>query len=180
MHSNIRCADHFDSVWDARASQFSQQLASTDGFASLVLIETPVSEAKQKQLADYAQHPFERLGLALVRRMQPKLDKLQLAANLARACAGKLRVHEPQTVARIQSIRRCALWKVLLIAFVTNLIPGLYENWHMWRLETDGLAPIYTACHNCSGGVFSCDPAPGFAEVVTCAEVRPVAAAVAR
>ena len=82
------------------------------------------------------------------------------------------------------------LWQVLLIALVrqtsfpfkadscssshsaraaqvTNALPAAWENYTTWRLETNGLAPIYLACHDCDG-LFDCTPQLNQTEVVEC------------
>ena len=95
----------------------------------------------------------------------------------------------------MKAIRRKVLWQALLIALVrqhndhnshpkraaaarvssysaraaqiTNALPAAWENYTTWRLETNGLAPIYLACHDCDG-LFDCTPQLNQTEVVEC------------
>ena len=39
-----------------------------------LLIDTPISKTRLAELAAQAEHPFERLGLTLLHRMQEPLD----------------------------------------------------------------------------------------------------------
>ena len=53
-----------------------------------LLVDTPVSEIEEQRLHKQAKHPFERLGMRMIKHHQEPLDKAKLRANLLAACKG--------------------------------------------------------------------------------------------
>ena len=116
-----------------------------------LICDTPINDAEEKILFEKSTG-LEKLGVRMLKKMKkPPPSKEQVREILEQACAGKL--HYLTDVQR-RNVRLAHVWcciQACCIAVVFTGLPGLWENFLVWRFETDGAVDAYWTCADTIG-----------------------------
>jgi hypothetical protein len=110
-----------------------------------LLIDSPINEEQEELIFD-KMSGLEKAGVNMLRSMEKPMDKSQIKETLQQACAGKLHyLTDVQRKSVINTHWWCVLQALFIGAFFT-FWPGVFENYLVHTLETDGVVDAYWTC----------------------------------
>lgn len=136
-----------------------------------LLIDSPINEEQENLIFD-KMSGLEKAGVNMLRTMEkPPPDRQQIRETLGQACNGRLHYLTDVQRKNILSTHWWCVFQALFIGSFFTFWPGLFENYLVYTLETDGVNDAYWMCTQTIG-----DPelAPwGTTEELTLAENSP-------
>ena len=132
---------------DARARLLMDLSRPNEWALISLLIDVKFPEAEAAALMS-GLSPFERVGIATLQSKAEPLTTEQLRTVLGRAATGRLRYIDPERATAILYHQRRIGVIAFLIAFVTNAIPGLWENWTAYQLNSNGITDLFYTCND--------------------------------
>ena len=113
-----------------------------------LLIDVQLSEEEAAVLLE-GMSLFNRVGIHALQSMQSaQMDPAELQEVLTRAADGRLRVLAPERAARVREHQRRIGVIAFVVAVLTNIVPGLWENYTAFSLETDGTHDLWFVCND--------------------------------
>ena len=103
-----------------------------------LLIDTRINKAEEHRLREGMGAP-QKLGIQILKKLRKPMALENMQDVLRRAREGKLHIFSEEQGARNSRHRKRAVASALAIAAATNIIPGLFENFMIWRLGTNGI-----------------------------------------
>lgn len=132
---------------DARAAAVMNK-DSPNKFALVsLLIDIKVSKREELGLLE-SLSLLERFGMRSLRNMQKEMSQDEAKEVLRKAAKGELHKLETETQGAIVGHQILVATQAFFIAFVTNALPGLWENYLTWEYQTDGVYDSYQST-NC-------------------------------
>lgn len=136
-----------------------------------LLIDSPINEEQEALIFD-KMSGLEKAGVNMLRTMEkPPPDRAQIRETLAHACAGKLHYLTDLQRKNILSTHWWCVFQALFIGTFFTFWPGLFENYLVYTLETDGVNDAYWTCAETIGDPTL--PPWGTTEELTLAENSP-------
>ena len=111
-----------------------------------LLIDSPINE-EQEQLIFDKMSALEKGGVNMLRTMEkPAPGREQIRETLQHACQGRLHYLTDEQRKNILSTHWWCVFQAMFIGFFFTLWPGLFENYLVYTLETDGVNDAYWTC----------------------------------
>ena len=131
---------------DERASQIMDLGASNKWELISLLIDTKSSELEHNMLME-GLSPFEILGVKTLERLKKPMDTDGLKDVLHRVSAGELHMLTDEKKKAISNHRRNVAIYACFIGFITNVIPGINENFTVLYTGSNGINDGYWVCN---------------------------------